>query len=555
MPVAHHPARVGTQTSSDAANNFLLFSLIDHGKREAERAILSKRLPGRSIMEMSSTGPRAQPAAPQTSVELILAELESNPQHFADRLKVRYLFVAKRVAHALDIHKTVALEMLAKAGGAASHHYLQQLIKEAFAPEVRPSIVEKLRPYHALLLGGSGQQAPNYDAILATVQFAAALAKEAGTTRSRLLDGVFAALWQANTWDELSARHIKETLEPLYRFVAPSSGAASGRFEWSDKCHFLSRELRRQEDLWSTRYTKDGIEAVYDEADRAIRRMAVEYPGFLEAGLVLAKITMAEGSPDRAVEIVGEYIERAEALIPADYAGCIEAAHPENLPYQWLLSTAAEAHFEAGATASAAEFEAKLKRVQGTVESPSPNLALLLLASGDTPNAMVELSSLNSVPDGHAAATRAFVYFGAGQFDAFRNQFVRALLTMPWLRMLVVDYDIRPEWDERCGSVPQRFGDLAESALYRVAGLRDACLKLLQDTQVQETERRLEELWAADAAAWHRALMAEVEAIAPWDPSRGRVEGIGTRLARVRARGLVVKQTFNQHDPGPGLRR
>ncbi|UIF89255.1 hypothetical protein KAF44_30215 (plasmid) [Cupriavidus necator] len=480
------------------------------------------------------------------------------------RLDERHLLVAKRVARALDIHKTVALDMLAKAGGAASYYYMRQLIQDALTPEVRPSTVEKLRPYHPLLLGGSSRQAPDYEAILATVQFAKLLAKEADTASVRLLDGVFASLWQANNWDELSARHIKKVLEPLYQFVVPPSGTESGRFVWSDECHYLSRELRRQEDLWNTRYAKDGVETVYEEADKAIRRLAGEHPTFLEAGVTLAKITMAEESPDRAVEIVGEYIERAEALIPPDYTGYIEPKHTENLPYLWLLSTAAEAHFEAGAAYSAAQFEEKLRRVHGPAEDPSADLALLWLASGEARKAMEALSSLDSLAEGYAAATRAFVYFGYGQLDAFRNQFVRALFTMPWLRAMVVEYDQRPAWDGRCGPIPLRFAELGDSALYHTRGLRDVCLNLLDDSEIQNAEFHLEKLWTGDGtsenstgnrAEWREAMIDAVQKIAPWDASRGSVEGIGTRLAGTRGCGLFARETFRQRDIGAGLRR
>lgn len=515
-------------------------------------------------MEMPSTGPRQQPAAPQTSAALIVAELKSNPKLFAKRLYERHLFIAKRLGRVLDVHKTAALELLAKAGGAESYYYMRKLILEALTSEVGAATVNKLRPYHPLLLGGTKYHAPNYEAILATKEFATLLAKEAGTTSAKILHQVFAPLWQAETWNELTARHIKDVLEPLYRFVVPSSGEESGRFEWSEECHSLSRELRYQEQVWNTRYERHGIEAEYEKAEEAIRRMAAEHPSFLEAGLVLARITLEEESPERAVEILGDYIERAEARIPPDYSGYIESKHPENGPYLWLLRTAVEAHFESGATASAAHFEAKLRRIHGPAENPTSNLALLLLASGETRKAMEDLASIDSIPDGYAAATRAFVYFGAKRLEAFHNQFVHALFTMPWLRKLVTEYDMQPEWDERSGPIPRRFADLAESALYRTLGLREACLKLLDDNEIQEAEQHLEELWAGSGAdgdpagaraAWREALMAEVQSLAPWDASLGRVESIGTRLAGARARGLVVKETFSQSDLGPGLRR
>jgi hypothetical protein len=418
-----------------------------------------------------------------------------------DRIKL----TAKLLAQAVGAQQSAALETIAQALRFRNWHGLSAHIQ--FGCNAEPGIkasalptawIDALSPAIILMV------ITKDDVVLPAAQlnafelFGQTVAMLTDAPKKVVLDAVCARLCGGTNWAEVRSRHPFKARSALYTFEAPpldEDAEHGGHFKESPACHELIEEL---DELWQG----------YDQLSKPEQRRARQWveealaaqPGFLEGGLALASMQKTQSQAE-ASATVNRFIKQAEALIPAGYKGPILWGHTSNRFYHRLLWLQLKLHHEMADLPAAAKVARKQLRL-----NPGDNLGvrfvlpLLLLEADQHVTARRAVSKLLNGEDDHtAAAIRAFTEHASGHHAGFRKAMVAALISLPWLRLFLLNQRTPlPDGDDGFrGMQPdlETFSDFAWPAYNAVPGLRKACATFLAEPSLLQAEDELRRYW------------------------------------------------------------
>jgi hypothetical protein len=433
--------------------------------------------------------------------------LQDKPAELAARLNERIKLAAKLLGKTTGAQHSKSLEAVAQALRFPNWHQLSTHLRRAEleASSLPANWCDSLSGALLLLAECEPEISLPKSQIQAFVGFGQTLAMLTDAPLQDVLDGVCAGLCAGTSWSEVRDRSPLRAATALYRFGIDEplecdvddderrDGKPFGHFDWSPACFELVETL----DEWWQGY--DGFtKPQKKKARKWVEDVLAAQPGFLEAGLALA--TMQNGAREaEASATLDRFIRQAEALIPAGFKGRIEWAHIENRFYHRMLWLRLQMHYDAGDLKSAVKFARKQLKL-----NPGDNLGvrfvhpLLLLRLREFAAAKRATKALAGEAM-TAAVIRAFCEFALGNGTAFRRELAEALVSLPVLRLLLLNQagplpegddgyrGIRPELDV--------FMAFAWGVYHEVPGLRNACCSFLAEPRVLHVEAELRRYW------------------------------------------------------------
>ncbi len=438
--------------------------------------------------------------------------LRDKPAELASLLGERIKLAAKHLGRTAAIQHSAALEAVAQAVRFQNWHQLSAHLGRATAtgddgrlPATWPDALSGA----LLLLAEVQPEVAMHEAQLqAYERFAQTLAMLTDTSAQVILDGVCAALCAGKKWADVRARNPLRATTALYAFVLDDpeldDGSdeddereprrAGGCFDESRACAALIEELDEQ---WQG---YDSFTKVQKRQARVwVERALAAQPGFLEAGLALASM-QHEAHESVSVATLDRFIKQAEALIPAGFKGLIPWVQMGNRFYHRMLWLRMRLHLEADDFKGAVRLARKQLKL-----NPGDNLGvrfvlpLLVLQQGEFVAAKRTTKGLQG-EEGMAAGTiRAFCEFGVGNKAAFRRELAESLISLPWLRVFLMNQRAPlPDGDDGFRGVHpdlDLFTEFVWPAYVEVPGLIFACRSFLSEARVLETEARLRQYW------------------------------------------------------------
>lgn len=426
-----------------------------------------------------------------------------------DNLGSRLLDAAKRLARFLkdsapDLGHRKRLEAVARGAGFPNWHAFQTLCQhfvENYAPPDRGSrkrvdadVFEPFIPSLPLLISIGTDNQPDADQIAGMEALGRRLADALGQPVATILDSL-AKLYNADTWHLLCKRRPEDSAAPLYTFEAVFDG---GEFQWSPACAALVEEL---DALWQG--YDDLPKASQIKARRYVETITKKRPDFLEGSLALASITALDGKPEKAGPILAEAIQRANRLIPPQFAGEISWYYMNNRFYHRLLF----AHMRWCAEFGSMELAIDLAKQQLRYNKDDNlgvriSLPALLAANGELAKAKVALERIGNsddAQDGHVLLVRSLCLLAAGSTKEGKELFLRALFAFPALRPLILDRslpDIRGregKWHRGCiPDVEMLWFDYCNVCERYPTKTEEVFVQMLRQPSVLATEKELE---------------------------------------------------------------
>jgi hypothetical protein len=434
--------------------------------------------------------------------------LRDRPAELARLLDERIKLAAKYVGKAAAIQHSKALEAVAQAVRFPSWHQLSAHLGRGTAGgdggRLLASWPDALSSALLLLADVERELAMPEVQLQAYERFAHTLAMLTDSSVQGVLDGVCASLCAGKTWAEVRARSPLKATSALYAFVMDDPGLdddedgegarPGGYFDESRACSALIEEL---DDRWQG---YGGFTKVQKRQARAwVERALAAQPGFLEAGLALSWMQRDADEPEAAATL-DRFIKQAEALIPAGFKGPIPWGQVGNRFYHRMLWLRLRLHHEAGNLKAGVRLARKQLKL-----NPADNLGVrfvlpsLLLELGEFVSAKRATKGLRG-EEGLAAATiRAFCEYALGDTVAFRTELAEALVSLPWLRIFLVNQRAPlPGGDDGFRGIRpdlELFSEFVWPAYVEVPGLVLACRSFLSEPSVLEAEARLRSYW------------------------------------------------------------
>jgi hypothetical protein len=422
------------------------------------------------------------------------------PDEQSRRLTDKVKMAAKLLGRVVELQHSKALDVVAQAVRFPSWHHLSAHLAKGIGAQkdqLPQGWLDSLSSALLLLVDAEEDVALPSAQVDAFERFGETLAMLTDSPKQLALDGVSAPLCGGRNWAEVKSRSPLNAKAPLYTFVVPQvpgSDDVGGYFDESAACRQLTEELdQRQEGFAGLSKAKKR------DARQWVEHILAAQPGFLEGGLALAWMQHDAGEPE-ASSTVNRFIRQAEALIPSGYKGKIVWGHLGNLFYHRLLWLRLKVHHEAGELPAAAKVARKQLRL-----NPEDNLGvryqlpLMLLEQGDFKGADRALRPIDDEVGLTASAIKAFAAFALGEPARFRRELAAALLTLPWLRLFLLNTPKGlPDGDDGIRGVQpslETFCDFAWPAYGTVPGLRGACVAFLAEPAVQQAEAELWQYW------------------------------------------------------------
>lgn len=435
-----------------------------------------------------------------------VSRLQDRPAELAARLNELIKLAAKLLVRTTGAQHSKSLEAVAQALRFPNWHQLSAHLSrtELEAAGLPATWCDPLCQALLLLVETETEISLSEPQIRAFLSFGRTLSMLTDAPLQNVLDGVCAGLCAGTSWSEVRDRSPLRATTALYKFVVDDQvesdaeegrrgGGPAGHFDWSPACFELVETL----DEWWQGY--DGFTKPQKrKARKWVEEVLAAQPGFLEAGLALATM-QNDAHESEASATLDRFIRQAQALIPAGFNGCIEWAHIDNRFYHRMLWLRMQMHSDAGDLKSAVKFARKQLKL-----NPNDNLGvrfvlpLMLLQLREFPAAKRATRALEG--EGMtAAAIRAFSEFTLGNRSAFRRELADALISLPVLRLLLLNQvgplpdgddgyrGIRPDLD--------LFMEFAWPVYIEVPGMRTACRAFLAEPHVLEVEAELRKYW------------------------------------------------------------
>ena len=423
-----------------------------------------------------------------------------------DIMVQRLLDAAKRHARFLEdqfpsIGHRKMLEHVAKAASFPDWHAFQTLttsILERYGPphgsrtNAPGTLFEPFVPALPLLIQVAPDLSPNLKQMEGIESLVQRLSDSLGNPPAIKIKNVMAKLNGSDTWDLLLERKAENSTKPLYKFCIDGD---RGVFAWTPACADLVEQM---DALWQ-RYS-DRPASEKKRARLYIESIVAKRPDFLEGWLALATIEELDGHDEIVGAIYEKAIQRADALIPAEFKGTLSWLDMDNRFYHRLLY----GHMRWNIRHAKFTKAVKLARRQLKL-NPEDNLGvridlpLLLAVEGKTSSAAVAMRRLTNGDeslDGHILLILSLCHLLSGDTTKGQALFLNALFELPALRPLMQEqripdmHDISWRWHR--GVIP----DL-ETLWFQfetvVIWRPDACVetmfaKILQHPEVQKAE-------------------------------------------------------------------
>ena len=448
----------------------------------------------------------SSPSTTPTSFEAAIRDLDlgfhvfmlrDNPAELAGHLSDRIKLAAEFLARASGAQHSKALEAVAQALKFLSWHHLSgQLSRPAeVAGETLPAAwFDSMSGALHLLSKSDPDLAVPEVQLLAFERFGQTLSMLTDAPTQVVLDGVCAPMCVGKSWAEVRTRGPLQATSPLYTFVAHKGDETGGYFDWSPACYQLVEELDEEWQGYG-----DFTKPQQRKARKWVENALAAQPGFLEGGLALAQMQHDAGEAEASATL-DRFIRQAQAQIPKGYKAQISWGHVGNRFYHRMLWLRLKMHQEAANLKAAVRLARKQLKL-----NPNDNLCarfvlpLLLLADGEYASAKRATNGLAGDEGLTAAAIRAFCEQAVGNSAAFRRELAEALISLPWLRVFLLNQSKSlPDGDDGFRGVQpdlETFLEFAWPAYLAVPGLKDACRRFLMEPQVLRAEAELREYW------------------------------------------------------------
>ena len=303
-----------------------------------------------------------------------------------------------------------------------------------------------------------------------------------------------APICAGKSWDEVATCSPLQATSQLYTFVAREGLETGGYFDWSAACYQLVEEL---DDEWQG--YGEFNKPQQKKARKWVENALAAQPGFLEGGLALAQMQHDAGEAESSVTL-DRFIRQADAQMPKGFKGRITWGHLGNRCYHRMLWLRLKMHQDGGDLKAASRLARKQLKL-----NPNDNLGirfvlpLLLLTQGEYVAAKRATKGLTGDEGLTAAAIRAFCEHALGNRAAFRRELADALISLPWLRVFLLNQSkpLTDGDDGFRGVQPdlEAFLEFAWPAYAAVPGLRDACRSFLAEPRVLRAEAELRLYW------------------------------------------------------------
>lgn len=438
-----------------------------------------------------------------------------------DVMAERLLDAAKRHARFLEdqfpsIGHRKMLEHVAKAAGFSNWHALQTLttnILELYGPPPHGSspsapgaLFEPFVPALPLLIQVAPDLSPNPKQMEGIESLVQRLSDSLGSALA--IKNVIAKLNSSDTWDLLLERKPENSTKPLYIFCTVGD---RGIFDWTPACAYL---VERMDALWQ-RYS-DRPASEKKRARKHIESIVAKRPDFLEGWVALASIEELDGHDEIVGAIYEKAIQRADALIPAEFKGTLSWLDMDNRFYHRLLYGHMRWNMRHAKFAKAV----KLARRQLKL-NPEDNLGvridlpLLLAVEGKTSSAadaMRRLTNRDASLDGHILLILSLCHLLSGDTTKGQALFLNALFDLPALRPLMQEQRIPDmhdkSWRWHRGVIPDM-----ETLWFHFEIVNiwrpDACVETMFAKILQHPEVKKAELLSASIFAQTRASRPE----------------------------------------------